>query len=114
MRSRIALAVVALSVVAAACSGGDEAPECASPTRGTEMQLLDFEFAPTCLEATGDQLALANGGETPHTFTIPDSEIDVTVEAGRRGTADAGGLAAGTYQVICTLHPQMTATLRIA
>lgn len=114
MRKPIAIAAVTLAVLAGACSGGDDAPECASPTSGAEMQLLDFEFAPTCLEVTGDTVSLPNDGETLHTFTIPDTEIDVRVEAGEEGSADLGGLAAGTYEVICTLHPQMTSAVRIA
>lgn len=114
MRTRIVLAAAALAVVAAACSGGEEAPACPNPTAGVEMQLLDFEFAPTCLEPTGDRVSLPNDGETPHTFTIPDAEIDVRVDPGEQGSADLSGLAAGTYEVLCTLHPQMTSAVRIA
>lgn len=114
MRTRMVLAAAALAVVAAACSGGEEAPECVNPTAGAEMQLLDFEFAPTCLEVAGDRVSLPNDGETLHTFTIPDTEIDVQVDAGEEGSADLRGLAAGTYEVLCTLHPQMVAAVRIA
>jgi plastocyanin len=114
MRKPIAIAGITLAVLAGACSGGNDAPECSAPTSGAEMQLLDFEFAPACLEVTGDTVSLRNDGAVGHTFTIPDTEIDVRVEAGEEGSADLGGLAAGTYEVICTLHPQMTSTLRIA
>jgi plastocyanin len=114
MRTRIWIGGATLALVAAACSGVDEPAACADPASGARMQLLDFEYAPRCLEVTGEEVALTNPGDVPHTFTLPDTDVDVRVDPDGEGRADLGGLAPGTYRVICTLHPQMTAAIRIS
>lgn len=113
MRQRNRTVGAVLVAIAAACSGRGEAPACPDPTAGAEMRLLDFEYAPGCLQVEGAEVTLANGGDVPHTFTIPDSDIDVRLDARERGSADLSGLAPGTYRVMCTLHPQMTAAILI-
>jgi plastocyanin len=37
----------------------------------------------------------------------------VDVAAGAQGSADLSGVAAGTYTVLCTYHPQMKATIEV-
>jgi plastocyanin len=41
------------------------------------------------------------------------AEAEADVAAGERATLTVPDLAAGTYRVICTYHPQMEAALRI-
>jgi plastocyanin len=48
--------------------------------------------------------------DADHTFTIPDTQIDVPIAAGEtfNGEPVSGVVEAGTYDLLCTLHPTMT------
>lgn len=121
MRKHLALIVVLLSLalVAAAC-GGDE------PTTGTtspaqtptetptesptgaddevQVALQDFAFSPADITiAAGGKVELTNTGQAPHTFTLTDTDVDVTVEAGEDASVDIT-LDAGTYELMCRFH----------
>jgi plastocyanin len=100
---------------AVSCSGS-KAPASCTPSGPTQtVQLQDFAFSPTCIGApAGMQLVLQNTGAAEHTFTINDTPIDQSVDPGAGAEVQLTGLAPGTYPVICTLHPQMTATLVIS
>ena len=39
--------------------------------------------------------------------------IDEKLDGGASGQASLSGIAPGTYAVVCTLHPQMAATLQV-
>jgi len=45
-----------------------------------------------------------------HTFTVPETQIDVPVAALEtfNGEPIAGAVEPGTYDFNCTIHPQMT------
>ena len=72
---------------------------------GTEVVLVDFAFQPSDVEvAAGSTLQLRNGSaQTPHTYTVRDQDVDVTLEAlqSEEVTVD---LDPGTYDVVCTFH----------
>jgi plastocyanin len=108
----IVVAILALSGVS--CSGSDSPEDpCSAPTATRSVEMQDFAYVPTCSSVpAGSTLALENTGATPHTFTV-NSETTVDVAAGETGTLDVSGLSAGTYEVICTYHPQMKAALEI-
>ena len=84
--------------------------------RGTEdigaattltLDLGDFYFAPTYVVADpGTKLAitLENTGKAPHTFTVLDPKVDVTVEAGGEGAASLTLPASGTVAFYCRFH----------
>jgi len=110
----VAMLAAWLAVATVACSGDDGPTACATPTPGTEFQMLDFEFAPLCLEVAGDSISIANLGEAPHTFTIPETDIDVRLDPGASDDIAIGDLTPGLYEVRCTLHPQMLGALRIS
>jgi plastocyanin len=110
-----ATAVLVISLPA--CGGSDEPPACLNPQAARTVTMDDFVYLPDCLEATaGAELEIANEGQAPHTFTVesdgPAAEVDVA--AGERATLTVPDLAAGTYRVICTYHPQMEAALRVS
>jgi plastocyanin len=109
---RSALVVTMLCVGAVSCSGS-KAPESCTPSGPTQtVDLKDFAFEPTCIgAATGANLVLQNTGAAAHTFTVNSTSIDQTVDPGAGEEASLEGVAPGTYHVVCTLHPQMTATL---
>jgi len=109
-------AALALALGLAACGGGGEPPACEDPQAAGTVTMADFSYEPGCVEAVpGDSLEVVNEGQAPHTFTVgtdgPEAEVDVA--AGERGTLTVPDLAAGTYRVVCTYHPQMEAALRI-
>ena len=98
-----------------ACSSSDSPPDpCSAPTATTNVEMKDFAYVPTCASVpTGSTLTLQNSGAAPHTFTIQGSEDTADVAAGETGTLDITNLSAGTYEVICTYHPQMKAALKV-
>jgi plastocyanin len=101
---------------AAGCGGGSESPAelCPAPAQGATVETKDFEFAPICLEAgEGTTITVDNTGDAPHTFTIREVDVDVDVDAGESDTVDLSGVAASTYKVTCTYHPQMVGALRV-
>ena len=109
----LAAALIALPIAAAGC--GSKSATCDTPTATTAVEIQNSTFAPACVStATGQTLTLHNGDDTPHTFTVKGTDIDVKVEGGASGSATLAGLAPGTYAVVCLYHPQMTETLQIA
>jgi plastocyanin len=111
----VSLVLVAALALPGCSSGVASPPACDNPTATTTVELKDFSFEPTCVQATaGAALTLNNTGREAHTFTVTGTGVDVHVDAGATGTASLDGVAAGTYTVVCTLHPQMVGALRVA
>ena len=110
---RSLLVLLILCVAGIACSSSD-APSGCTPSGPTQtVDLKDFAFEPTCVGASaGATLALQNTGSTEHTVTV-NGTIDEKLDGGANGQASLAGIAPGTYAVVCTLHPQMTATLQV-
>jgi len=85
-------------------------PDPPPPTVG-DVNIVDFAFDPTTLTVgVGATVTWSNTGAAPHTVTatngVYDSVLLLTGETYARTF-----LAAGTYNYLCTLHPQMTATV---
>jgi plastocyanin len=93
--------------------GGDGGGEDGGAGAST-VQANNFAFDPAELEiAPGENLTLKNGNaNTPHTFTIDGSDVDVELAplAEEEATID---LEPGTYDFFCRLHPQMEGTLTV-
>ncbi len=116
MRTALLTLTAAGVLTLAACSSEppSAAEVCPSPSDTTSVEMADFSYTPGCVAAdAGTTLELRNTGDAPHTFTVKETDIDVNVDAGGTGTADLAGVAAGTYEVVCTLHPQMEAALQV-
>jgi len=111
-RLMLVVALVALPLAAAGCSS--KPPVCDAPTETTTVDMQGSSFAPACVTATADRtLTLVNADDTPHTYTVKDTEVDVKIEGFATAQAPLGGIAPGTYAVTCLYHPQMTAALQI-
>ncbi|MDP9302847.1 MAG: cupredoxin domain-containing protein [Actinomycetota bacterium] len=112
LRSLLVLVMFCAGVIA--CSSSN-APAACTPSGPTQMvDLKDFAFEPTCIGvSSGATLALQNTGSALHTFTVTGTAIDQKLDGGADGEASLAGIAPGTYAVVCTLHPQMTATLQV-
>lgn len=108
------IAIIALLVLPA-CSGDGQPPEpCTDPVPARAVELADFAFRPDCLSAeAGATITLENTGDAPHTFTVADTDVDFSVDAGTSVDASLSGVDPGTYAVTCTFHPQMEATLTV-
>ena len=100
----------------AACGGGDEPVTCLNPVEERTVEMAEFVYFPYCVQAfPGTELEIVNDGQAPHTFTVESDEAtaEVDVPAGERAALTVPDLAAGTYRVICTYHPQMEGALRV-
>lgn len=73
-------------------------------------------FYPDCFVASASQgIKIVNKDEFDHTFTVPDTQIDVPVAALEtfNGEPISGAVEPGTYDFLCTIHPQMTGVVTI-
>jgi plastocyanin len=95
--------------------GGEGSPS-ADCVETTDITTVDNEFEPVCLiAAAGDELTITNSGAAPHTFTIPDTEVNVSLQPGDQGTATVPAeLEPNTEtQFVCTIHPEMVGYLYV-
>jgi len=111
-RLLLAAALVAFPIAAAGCSS--KTATCESPTTTTTVDIQNTTFAPSCISTTaGQTLTLHNADDTPHTFTVKGTDIDVKIDGGQTASASLDGIAPGTYAVTCLYHPQMTESLQV-
>ena len=88
---------------------GSQAP--AGAAAGT-ITIKDFKFdIPSGLKA-GDTVMITNADKANHTFTDKDGKFDVKVDAGK--SVEFTVPAAGTYSIICTIHPSMSGEMTVA
>jgi plastocyanin len=109
------LVLFSLLLLGPACGGDAEPQGCVDPVPATTVELADFAFRPECLTVdAGATITLDNVGESPHTFTVDGTDLDLNVDAGSSAEAGLSGIEPGRYAVTCTYHAQMTATLTVA
>jgi len=81
-----------------------------------EMALTadNFAFSPTAIEVkSGDEIYIENANaETPHTFTIDGTDVDVELTPGEVSEATID-LDPGTYDFHCRFHASMTGTITV-
>jgi plastocyanin len=113
----IAVACVVVFVIAGTACGGSKSGgsvACATPVSTTSVTIVDYAFNPSCTAATsGATLTLKDTGAIAHTFTVHGTSIDVAIASGETKQVPLTGIAPGTYEVVCTLHPTMTGALRV-
>lgn len=78
------------------------------------VSLVNYQFDPARISvASGTSIELKDTNpQTPHTFTVQGSDIDVALDPQSSATVEIA-LDRGTYDVICRFHEAqgMTATL---
>ena len=117
---------VAVLVLTFSACGGDEGggngtdggtpAECAdlSADDPFTVRMVDNAFEPSCFTARSEStITVINEGALPHTFTIADTQVDVTVQPGETFNGESAGLAPGDHDLMCTLHPEMTGTIEV-
>ena len=80
------------------------------------ITISDFAFDPDCFTASASQgISVVNQDSADHTFTVVGTEIDVPIAAGEtfNGEPISGAVAPGTYDFLCTLHPEMTGQVTV-
>jgi plastocyanin len=84
----------------------------AASAGGTTVTMADFSFSPaTVTVSEGDSVTWTNSGpDEPHTAT-GDGFDTGQVAVGSSGSATFS--QAGTFPYVCTLHPEMTGTVRV-
>jgi plastocyanin len=78
------------------------------------ITIADFAFDPNCFTASASQgITIVNQDDTDHTFTIPDTQVDVPIAAGETFNGESGAVEPGTYDFLCTIHPTMTGQVTV-
>lgn len=101
MRALRAIAVTALGASLAACGGTAAAPASAIP-----LTMSEFRYSTPSIEiAAGEKatLELKNAGTVEHDLAIEAIGLKVSVQPGRTATRKIGPLAAGEYEIVCTV-----------
>ena len=127
----LGLALVALAVMTAACSGGAVAtsapagsPAASGPAGsagdGIVLVAKDLAFAPAAITVPAGEafeVLLDNQESAPHNLAIKDAGGSTVYKGEIVSSAqvvnNVPAMAAGTYQFFCEVHPNMTGTLTV-
>lgn len=85
------------------------------PAGGSDVHLVDFAFDPKTLDiVAGTTVTWLNTGAALHTVTAADGSFDSGLLAAGTGRFSRRFATPGTYSYLCSLHPSMTATIRVS
>lgn len=93
---------------------GDASGDCVDLTGEGDVftvTIADFTFDPACFTASASQgITVVNEDDVGHTFTMVGTDINVPIAGGEtfNGEPIGGVVEPGTYEFVCTIHPQMT------
>ncbi len=130
----LAPALIALSLVIAACGGGgdDETAVESEATSATttessgsepapsgeaqsseKVEIVEFTYGPDPVTVqTGGKVIWVNRDAAPHTATADDGSFDTgTIDRGKLGSETFK--EAGTYPYFCEIHPTMHGTVEV-
>lgn len=101
--------------------GGDDDGEVTTSTgsAAVAVELSEFAIEPAVVQvAEGGSLTVTNAGSVTHDLTVRDADLTTgTIDAGETAELDLSSLAAGEYEVFCSIpgHAEsgMTAALTI-
>ncbi|MFG2877965.1 cupredoxin family copper-binding protein [Streptomyces sp. NPDC048337] len=113
-----ACALLAVGGVTATSAAPLSQPAAASAVtvEGTEVRIEGFKFIPADVKVSaGATVTVVNKDSAPHTLTATDGyAFDTgTIEAGKSATFTAPSKP-GSYDFVCSLHPQMKGTLVVS
>jgi plastocyanin len=76
------------------------------------VTMENFRWNPDCLKVSGSSaITVVNKDPQNHTFTIPNTPVDVPLAPNKTFNGEAANLAPGTYGFLCTIHPNITGTI---
>lgn len=115
------LSLLALTLVAAGCSGGYGTATTAVPSSGTapgtsdggaaQVTMQNFAFNPATITIkAGDTVTWTNQDGVDHNATAADGSW-ATDTFGNGGSGSVTFDKPGTYTYICTIHPNMKGTV---
>ncbi|MGH3668725.1 MAG: cupredoxin domain-containing protein, partial [Acidimicrobiia bacterium] len=92
---------------------GDASADCPDLTGEGDVftvTIADFTFDPNCFIASASQgITVVNEDDVGHTFTMVGTDINVPIAAGETFNGEPiSAVKPGTYEFVCTIHPQMT------
>ncbi len=109
-RAALRLALGA-AIAAAALAAGQGGAAAAGP-RAHEIVIQALQYVPETLKVRrGDVVVWINKDPFPHTATAPGAFDSKSIPAG--GSWRFTARRAGTFAYVCTLHPNMKATLEV-
>jgi len=85
----------------------------AAAAQSATITIEGFDYAVPASVAAGAQVRVVNNDGEAHTVTIPDGPSIVVPPRGATMTFDAPAKA-GTYEIVCDFHGNMTAQLVVA
>ena len=120
-RARTTAALTVAACLTLAACGGDDGGADASGSEGggggggsVTLTAAEFAFDPSDLSAaSGDTIEFTNEDDAKHTFTVSDLDIDEEVGPKASTSISLGDAEAGTYDFVCTFHPDMKGTLEV-
>jgi plastocyanin len=98
---------------------GDASADCVDLTGEGDVftvTIANLAFDPACFMASASQrISVVNEDDVGHTFTMVGTEINVPIPAGEtfNGEPISGAVEPGTYELVCTIHPQMTGEVTV-
>jgi plastocyanin len=128
-KTRWALAIVAIVVLAAACgdksaddTGGGPAPadspsDSGAAASGVTVSAINFAYDPREVEVQPGaefEITFINKDEAPHTFTSGDLGVDIKADPGETVTATATAPDSGFATFHCEIHSSMMGTITVA
>jgi plastocyanin len=100
-------------VPAAAPSAVASAAPKARKSASASVTMGDFFFSPTSVSvAVGDTVTWRNNGQAPHNAVADDGSFK-TPDLNNGQSASHTFRQAGSFSYLCTIHPQMTGTVRV-
>ena len=74
------------------------------------VTIADFTFDPNCFTASASQgIKVVNEDDVGHTFTMVGTDINIPIAPDKTFNGEPNAdLEPGTYEFVCTIHPQMT------
>jgi plastocyanin len=138
---RLLVAVMALALVAAACSSGNDSGSGTTGSSGTTgttgstggtggsgatggaggttqaITIKDFAFNPSQITGPAGAtltITITNNDSPTHSFTLDDSSVSQDIAPGTTETVEVPLPSSGTVGWHCKYHPTMTGTITVA
>ena len=121
---RLVLALFAVTLVLAACSGDDDGDggttgdtgggttATTGTSGGSAITIEGFAFDPATLQVSGETtITITNNDSATHSFTLDDDSVDEEIPAGE--SVDVTENLSATTGFHCRFHSSMTGTLEV-